>query len=159
MLEFWRSNLERTVNEEDLNPRQIEYALQEYADEHDEPEVTRTYHAVRDWITGDGIGPSDARVIKALGEIYKIDIYKEMASEIEASLDEIRNLHRQVGRQLEKIVFDAGSGESSDEWLFEELNIRVGDIQDAVEYRSVESVSEDTIEVDSYDLGRLFNSS
>lgn len=159
MLEFWRSNLERTVNEEDLNPRQIEYALQEYADEHDEPEVTRTYHAVRDWITGDGIGPSDARVIKALGEIYDIDIYKEMASEIEASLDEIRNLHRQVGRQLEKIVFDAGSGESSDEWLFEELNIRVGDIQDAVEYRSVESVSEDTIEVDSYDLGRLFNSS
>jgi hypothetical protein len=159
MLEFWRSNLERTVNEEDLNPRQIEYALQEYADEHDEPEVTRTYHAVRDWITGDGIGPSDARVIKALGEIYDIDIYKEMASEIEASLDEIRNLHRQVGRQLEKIVFDAGSGESSDEWLFEELNIRVGDIQDAVEYRSVESVSEDTMEVDSYDLGRLSNSS
>lgn len=158
MLEFWRSNLERIVSEENLSPREISNALGQYAEEHDEPNVTRTYHAVRDWINGDGIGPSNAGVIRALGEIYDVDIYRELAGEIEASLDEIRNLHRQVGRQLEKIIFDAGSGESSDEWLFEKLNIRVGDIQDAVEYRTVEDVSDDTVEIDSRDLGRLFNS-
>lgn len=158
MLEFWQSNLDRIVTEQDLSPQEISDALKQYAEEYNEPEVTRKYHAVRDWIIGDGIGPSNARVIRAIGEIYDVDIYKEMAGEIEASLDQIRNLHRQVGRQLEKIIFDAGSGESSDDWLFEELNIRVGDVQDAVEYRTVEEVSEETVEIDRHDLGRLFNS-
>ncbi|WP_420182093.1 DrmE family protein [Haloarcula sp. KBTZ06] len=157
MLEYWRTNLERIVSEENLSHADIAKALQAYADENNVPEASRTYHAVRAWITKEAIGPDDYRVIQALGEIYDVEIYKEMAQEIEASLEEIRTLHRSVGRNLDKILFSAGSADDSDTWLFEEFNIRVGDVQDAIEYRRVEDVSDETFEVNNRELGRLFD--
>jgi hypothetical protein len=156
MLDYWRSNLERIVTENDLTPRDIATNLQTYAEENNIPEASRTHPAVRLWMTKETIGPDDYKVIEAMGEIYDIEIYKEMAKEIEASLEEIRRLHQRVGRHLDKILFSAGSAEDSDTWLFEEFNIRVGDVQDAVEYRRVTGVSEDTTEINSRDLGRLF---
>ncbi|WP_440009026.1 DrmE family protein [Halomicrococcus sp. SG-WS-1] len=157
MLEYWRTNLERIVAENDLSHTDMASALQTYAEENDVPEASRTYHAVRGWVTKEAIGPDNYQVIEALGEIYDVDIYKEMAMEIEASLEEIRDLHRRVGHHLDKILFSAGSAEDGDTWLFEEFNIRVGDLQDAVEYRRVKRVSEDTFEVNSRDLGRVFD--
>jgi len=155
MLEYWRTNLERIVSEQDVTAKHISTALEEYSSRDGNPDVTRTYHAVRDWINKETIGPSEYRVIEALGEIYDVDIYRELAKEIEASLDEIRSLHRQVGKQLDKILFSAGSADDSDAWLFERFGIRVGDVQDAIEYRTVESVSEDTVEISRRELGRL----
>jgi len=157
MLEYWRTNLERIISEGDLSHSDIATALQTYADENAVPEVSRTYHAVRSWVEKEAIGPDDYEVIRALGEIYDVEIYKEMAMEIEASLEEIRNLHRRVGRHLDKILFSAGSADDGDTWLFEEFGIRVSDVQDAVEYRTVESILEETFEVSNRDLGRLFD--
>ena len=157
MLEYWRTNLERIVAENNLSHSDIASALQAYAEENDVPEASRTYHAVRGWVIKEAIGPDDYQVIGALGEIYNIEIYKEIPMEIEASLEEIRNLHRRVGQHFDKIIFSAGSAEDGDTWLFEEFNIRVGDVQDAVEYRRVKAVSEDTFEVNSRDLGRVLN--
>ncbi len=156
MLEYWRTNLERIVSENDLSYSEIARELQSYSEENDIPEASRQYHAVRDWVTKEGIGPRDHEVIRALGEIYDVDIFREMSMEIGASLDEIRVLHRTVGHHFDKIIFNAQSAEDSDTWLFEEFNIRVGDIQDAVESRRVESVSDQTYEINSRDLGRLF---
>jgi hypothetical protein len=157
MLEYWRTNLERIVSENNLSHSDIASALQAYAEENDVPEASRTYHAVRGWVTKEVIGPDDYQVIGALGQIYDVEIYKEMAMEIEASLEEIRDLHRRVGQHFDKILFSAGSAEDSDTWLFEEFNIRVGDVQDAVEYRHVKAVSEGTFEVNSRDLGRVID--
>lgn len=156
MLEYWRTHLEKIVSEEDLSHSDIASALQYYADENNVPEARRTYHAVRSWVNKEAIGPDDYEVIQALGEIYDVAIYTEMAMEIEASLEEIRNLHRRVGRHLDKILFRAGTADD-DTWLFEEFGIRVSDVQDSVEYRTVESVSEETYEVSPRDLGRLFD--
>lgn len=156
MLEYWRTNLERIIAENDLSYTEIASALQTYAEENDVPEASRTYSAVRDWATKEAIGPDDYEVIEALGEMYNVEIYREMAMEIEAALEEIRGLHRRVGQHLDKILFSAGSAEDSDTWLFEEFNIRVGDVQDAIEYRNVSSVSDEQYEVNGRDLGRLF---
>lgn len=157
MLQYWRTNLERIVAEKNLSYSDIATALQTYADENDTPEASRTYHAVRAWVTKEAIGPDDYEVIRALGEIYDVEIFKEMAKEIEASLEEIRALHRSAGRNLDKILFSAGSADDSDTWLFEEFNIRVGDVQDAIEYRRVQGISDGKFEVSKRNLGRLFN--
>lgn len=157
MLEYWRTNLEQIVSEENLSASDIASALQDYAEKNDTPEASRKYGAVRCWINKEIIGPEDYEVIRALGEIYEVDIYKEMAMEIEASLDEIRDLHRQVGQHLDKILFSAGTAHDDDTWLFEEFGIRVSDVQDAIETRTVESVSDETFEVSNRDLGRLFD--
>ncbi|WP_324666261.1 DrmE family protein [Haloarcula sediminis] len=157
MLEYWRTNLERIVSDEGRSAQRISADLDAYADAHNKPEVTRTYHAIRDWVVGDSIGPSNHAVIKALGDIYDVEIFKEMSVEIQASLDEIRKLHRRVGHHLEKILFDASSADGGDEWLFEEFNIRVSDVQDAIEYREVEEVGNGAQKVTSRNLGRLFH--
>jgi hypothetical protein len=157
MLDYWRTNLERTVSEHDLTASDIETALGQYADEKNISDANRGYHSVQDWLNKETIGPNDYKVIEALGEIYDVEIYREMAMEIEASLQEIRNLHRQVGRNLNQLLFTADSAGDNDTWLFEEFGIRVSDVQDAVEYRTVESVSKKAHEVSHRDLGRLFD--
>lgn len=157
MLEYWQTNFTQVMAENNLSPDAVARDLQAYADEHDLPDASRTSQAVRGWAKKETIGPSDHEVIEALGEIYDINVYRELAMEIQAALEEIRVLHRQVGRHLDKILFNAGT-EESDTWLFREFNIRVDDVQDAVEYRKVTRVSEEEYDVNGRDLGRLFKS-
>lgn len=92
--------------------------LSVYAEEYDVPEADRKAQAVYDWLTHDRLGPGTIEPIRALGELYDVEVLKNHSAEIDSGLDAVRDLHRNVGRKLSKIIFSTGR-EDSDEWLME----------------------------------------
>ncbi|WP_049942785.1 DISARM anti-phage system protein DrmE domain-containing protein [Haloarcula amylolytica] len=163
VVEFWR-DVENAHNEDPSQPmidltrhrmaELIEEDLEEYAHEHDEPDVTRGAQAIYNWLTKSTIGPSSPAPIRALGELYDVEVLKGHSKEIFAGLEEVRSLHVRVGNKLGSIVFSAHDADS-DEWLLEECGLRVSDVQDATVAKTVESVSTETYEVEAGKVGKV----
>lgn len=163
VVEFWRE-VEEAYNEDptepdvELNRREmaqfIAADLEEYAAEHDEPDVTRGKQAIYNWLAKNTIGPSSPKPIRALGEIYDVEVLRSHSQEIFAGLEEVRSLHIRVGNMLGKIVFSAHESDA-DEWLLEECGLRVGDVQEATVAKRIEHVSSDTREVEARNVGKL----
>lgn len=163
VVEFWL-DVEEAHNEDptqpmvDLNRRRmaelIEEDLEDYAAEHDEPDVTRGAQAIHNWLTKRTLGPSSPSPIRALGEMYDVEVLKSHSKEIFAGLEEVRSLHIRVGNKLGSIVFSAHDADA-DEWLLEECGLRVSDVQDATVAKTVEDVSTETHEVEARKIGKV----
>lgn len=163
VVDFWRE-IEDTHNADpmsfdlDLSLRKIAELvaddLDQYAVEYNEPDAKRRQQTVYNWLTKDTLGPGSPEPIRALGEIYGVEVLKSHSKEIFAGLKEIRALHVRIGNKLGKIVFSAHEAEA-DEWLLEECGLRVSDVQDATVVKTVEAVSTETVEVEARKVGKL----
>ena len=163
VLQFWK-DVELAYNEDPTEPdvtlthrkisELIAEDLDEWATEYEEPDATRGAQAIYQWIEKSSIGPSSPTPIKALGELYDVEVLKNHSKEIFKGLEEVRKLHIRIGNKLGKIVFSAHDADA-DEWLLEECGLRVSDVQDATVAKTVEKISSKTEEVDVSQIGKL----
>lgn len=163
VVDFWREiedahNADPRTFDADLSLRKIAELvaddLDQYAVENDEPDAKRGKQAIYNWLTKDTLGPGSPEAIRALGDVYDIEVLECHSKEIFAGLKEIRALHVRIGNKLGKIVFSAHDADA-DEWLLEECGLRVSDVQDATVVKTVEAVSTETIEVEARRVGKL----
>ncbi|WP_323174099.1 hypothetical protein [Natrialba sp. PRR66] len=117
---------------------------------------TRTSNQIANWLKKETIGPSNPVVIEVLGDIYDIESLRSHSKQIFRGLEEIRTLHQRVGMNLSKILIGARESDA-DDWLLEEVGLRIGDVQSATTVKTVSSVSDDLVEVNTIRLGRLMS--
>lgn len=174
MLDLWNTGLDQVVDffremeeamNQDPNTMNIDLSLRniaeliaedltEYSEEHEIPAADREPFSVLQWLERRTIGPSSPTPIRALGELYDVEVLESHSQEIDAGLKEIRTLHQQVGHKLEKIIFSTQTADA-DEWILEECGLRVGDIQSATVVERVDSVETELREVQRSEVGKL----
>ncbi|WP_435363528.1 DUF7764 domain-containing protein [Haloarchaeobius sp. DYHT-AS-18] len=173
MLDLWTTGLDKIMESltpsdeereelgilEDVNPSKRQMAewiqadLKEWSTKHEE-DPTRTANQIKKWLQKETIGPSNAAVIRALGDIYNVESLRAHSEQIFKGLEEVRKLHVRVGMNLSKILIGARESDR-DDWLLEECGLRIGDVQSATAVKTVEKVGDEWLEISTTRLGRL----
>lgn len=173
MLDLWTSGIDRVVSQfqeekqaeqdgdfDSINLREVARTisadLREFDLTNEVSGVSREPASVYQWLIKSTLGPSSPEVIRALGEIYGVEVLRSQYNRIFAGLQDVRHLHQNVGAKLGDIVFSA-HGSSGDEWLLEECGLRVDDVQDVAVVKLIEDVGDERRQVDSRRVGKLMH--
>lgn len=106
-----------------------------------------TSSVIRQWITGQVLGPLDPQDIRRIAEVVNSDWLLTNWRSVGTALFAVRNGHRVLGRRITQIIEKAAVGEhevsARDKDFLAQLGITMGRLQDAVTVLTVEQVSAD----------------
>jgi hypothetical protein len=107
-----------------------------------------TPSAIRQWVTGEILGPLDPQDIRRVGEVIESNWLSENWQRVWSALFVVRNGHRLLGRRIteliqKKAVLGSQDLASKDEKFLNEVGITIGALQDAVTVLSVEQIIPD----------------
>lgn len=118
-----------------------------------------TAGVIRQWATGEVLGPLDPHDIRRVGDVIGSEWLKGNWASVGAALFAMRSGHRVLGRRITQIIQKAAIGEheisTKDREFLAQLDITMGRLQDAVTVLTVEQVSVEAGMVPVDRIGRV----
>jgi len=120
----------------------------------------QTTPGVRCWVTGEVLGPGDARDIWRVGKVFNDEALTQEWKEIGKALRRIRGLHISLARKLNQMIVQAGlkgrRPDVSEECIDPELNLYLDDFRDSVTVHRVTAINPEMTPVPYVLTGRFF---
>lgn len=133
-LRSWRRGLDAAVAACDGNVAEFARRLHERG-------VDLTYAAIRLWVEGRTIAPARAQDIEVVGHVGGNQFLIDNARRVAAIAQEVRVVHRQLGRLVHRAVEEALTGGEHLRTLAEVVDdLEIGEVLDEFEQRTVTSV-------------------